>query len=419
MSQLGWVDFSSDERNKVKLVLAALNVNEPGTLDELGIGQIRDAFANRLFPGVSTIQTRAKYFITIARLLRDIQDGKAKKSKSPQLWLEQQEHLLAEVLVRIHSNTETGIIGAESIASGGVSRRPSSIYWNGLKTFGIVKSNLSLHEFCNALVQNEHLAHHAIADHQEGKDDDDVYLVKRLIELPDQIENWQADDNLKITLSLKEAEFLKEKISTTSEVEHSVLAQILRNGGLTKLLPISSNENTDVSSLELDFDTLASLLTRHESISERCKQQILQAQSFSLAMEGPHIRFNILLAQANQFTTLIKALENDFQVWLSEVKRLDIFHSKCADNWFSVLSGSRINTLSRTFVERWCELIAGDAKIEQLDELVKKRAKDNKKSRSLLNKKRDNENWVGIRRLDFRWGVSLKLLADIEGGLNA
>tara|TARA_R110002050_G_scaffold83458_3_gene178520 strand:- start:414 stop:1667 length:1254 start_codon:yes stop_codon:yes gene_type:complete len=417
MSQLGWVDFSSDERNKVKLVLASLN--EPATLDELGIGQIRDAFANRLFPGLSTIQTRAKYFITIARLLRDIQNGKAKKSKTPQLWLEQQEHLLAESLVKIHSDAETGIIGAESIANGGVSRRPSSIYWNGLKTFGIVKSKLSLHEFCTALAENEHMAHLANADHQEGKDDDDVHLAKRWIELPDQIENWQADDNLKITLSLKEAEFLKEKISTTSEVEHSVLAQILRNGGLAKLLPISSNEKTDVSSLELDFDALSSLLTRHESISERCKQQIIQAQSFSLAMEGPHIRFNILLAQANQFTTLVKTLESEFQVWLAEVKRLDIFHSKCADNWFSVLSGSRINPFSRSFVERWCELMAGDAKGEQLDELVKKRAKENKQSRSLLNKKRDNENWAGIRRLDFRWGVSRKLLADIEGGLNA
>lgn len=139
MSQLGWVDFSSDERNKVKLVLAALN--EPGTLDELGIGQIRDAFANRLFPGLSTIQTRAKYFITIARLLRDIQNGKAMKSKTPHLWLEQQEHLLAEALVRIHGDAEKGIIGAESIINGGVSRRPSSIYWNGLKTLALLNPN--------------------------------------------------------------------------------------------------------------------------------------------------------------------------------------------------------------------------------------------------------------------------------------
>ena len=417
MSQLGWVDFSSDERNKVKLVLAALN--EPGTLDELGIGQIRDAFANRLFPGLSTIQTRAKYFITIARLLRDIQNGKAMKSKTPHLWLEQQEHLLAEALVRIHGDAEKGIIGAESITNGGVSRRPSSIYWNGLKTFGIVKYKLSLHEFCTELGRNQYMPHLANSDHQEGKDDDDVYLAKRWIELPDLIEDWQADDNLKISLSLKEAEFLKEKISTTPEVEHSVLAQILRNGGLSKLLPISSNVTSSVSSLVLNFDALASLLTNHESISERCKQQIIQAQLFSLAMEGPHIRFNLLLAQANQFTTLVKTLESDFQEWLTEVKKQEVFHPKCTNNWFCALSGSRINPFSRTFVERWCELIANDATIEQLDELVKKQAKDNKKSRSLLNKKRNNENWVGIRRLDFRWGVGRRLLADIEGGLNA
>jgi hypothetical protein len=29
-------------------------------VDELGIGQIRDGFANLLFPGTSTIQIRAK-----------------------------------------------------------------------------------------------------------------------------------------------------------------------------------------------------------------------------------------------------------------------------------------------------------------------------------------------------------------------
>ncbi|WP_269802668.1 hypothetical protein [Marinobacter sp. G11] len=41
MSSIGWVDFSSSDREKVSQVLAMLQ--EPGTLDELGIGQIRDA----------------------------------------------------------------------------------------------------------------------------------------------------------------------------------------------------------------------------------------------------------------------------------------------------------------------------------------------------------------------------------------
>ena len=34
---------------------------EKGTLDELGIGAIRDAFADRFFPGTSTLHTRARY----------------------------------------------------------------------------------------------------------------------------------------------------------------------------------------------------------------------------------------------------------------------------------------------------------------------------------------------------------------------
>jgi len=44
---------------------------EKGVVDELGIGVIRDAFADLLFPGISTIQTRAKYFLIVPRLLKD------------------------------------------------------------------------------------------------------------------------------------------------------------------------------------------------------------------------------------------------------------------------------------------------------------------------------------------------------------
>ena len=69
ISSLGWVDFSPKDRGLVKIALAMLN--EKGTLDELGFGQLRDAFSSLLFPGISTIQTRAKYFIIVPRILRD------------------------------------------------------------------------------------------------------------------------------------------------------------------------------------------------------------------------------------------------------------------------------------------------------------------------------------------------------------
>ena len=61
--QLGWIDFSKEDRNKVFNVLNLLS--EEGVLDELGIAPIRDAFSNIFFPGITTIQTRAKYFLIV------------------------------------------------------------------------------------------------------------------------------------------------------------------------------------------------------------------------------------------------------------------------------------------------------------------------------------------------------------------
>src|SRR5271165_5378589 len=68
-SSLGWIDFSSEHRDRVKTVLDLLAT--PGVVDELGIGIIRDAFSDMFFPGITTIQTRAKYFIVIPRILKD------------------------------------------------------------------------------------------------------------------------------------------------------------------------------------------------------------------------------------------------------------------------------------------------------------------------------------------------------------
>ena len=64
--QLGWIDFSKEDRDKVHDVMNLLQ--EQGAVDELGIGLVRDAFANYFFPGTSTVQTRAKYFLIVPYL---------------------------------------------------------------------------------------------------------------------------------------------------------------------------------------------------------------------------------------------------------------------------------------------------------------------------------------------------------------
>ena len=62
-STLSWLDSNERERRAVLELVSALS--EPGTLDELGIGSVRDTIADALFPGISTIQTRARYFLFI------------------------------------------------------------------------------------------------------------------------------------------------------------------------------------------------------------------------------------------------------------------------------------------------------------------------------------------------------------------
>lgn len=71
--QLGWIDFSKGERDKVFSVMHLLE--EQGAVDELGIGIIRDAFADYFFPGTSTVQTRAKYFLIVPYILKEAVSG--------------------------------------------------------------------------------------------------------------------------------------------------------------------------------------------------------------------------------------------------------------------------------------------------------------------------------------------------------
>ena len=78
--QLGWIDFSKEDRQKALDVINLLS--EQGAVDELGIGIIRDAFANYFFPGTSTIQNRAKYFLIVPYVLREAVDGKKQAMKN-------------------------------------------------------------------------------------------------------------------------------------------------------------------------------------------------------------------------------------------------------------------------------------------------------------------------------------------------
>ncbi len=62
-SFLSWVDHDSKARERTLRILSLFQERE--SRDELGLASVRDSFADQLFPGTSTIQTRLRYMLFV------------------------------------------------------------------------------------------------------------------------------------------------------------------------------------------------------------------------------------------------------------------------------------------------------------------------------------------------------------------
>lgn len=64
VSTFSWLDSRDEDRRRVRDALSAFD--QPGMVDPLDFGVVRDAFSAMLFPGISTVQTRARYFLLVS-----------------------------------------------------------------------------------------------------------------------------------------------------------------------------------------------------------------------------------------------------------------------------------------------------------------------------------------------------------------
>src|SRR5690349_3999540 len=109
-STFAWLDHDDNARRRMLEVVDLFR--EKGTLDELGIGSIRDTFADRFFPGTSTIQTRIRYFLFIPWIYQQMEAARipSDQAEAQARWLQNQ---LAESLKRGESSDQRGIIGRQ------------------------------------------------------------------------------------------------------------------------------------------------------------------------------------------------------------------------------------------------------------------------------------------------------------------
>lgn len=204
--QLGWIDFSKEDRQKAFDVINLLS--EQGAVDELGIGVIRDAFANYFFPGTSTIQTRAKYFLIVPYMLREAVDGRYGKDANRVLRaIDSAEKDCGIRLLEADPKAE-GVIGTRVLPKGWVARKPSDIYWNGIRTFGIFCDyGLSIPEYVSLAVKlKEQKSVSRLGNRNDDAEENDK-------------DDSDAGDIRKRERSLKGA--ARAKLSRTKEFDHS------------------------------------------------------------------------------------------------------------------------------------------------------------------------------------------------------
>lgn len=412
-SVLGWIDFSSEHREKVKTVIDLLHISD--VVDELGIGTIRDCFSDTLFPGISTIQTRAKYFVTLPRLLREYQALPPHYRRKRPLadWLNDQENQCMKYLYTNHrTDPQKGIIGVDFAEKPGeVQRKPSSVYWNGLRLFGLVKTRLSLAEFLRKFANPDAPLLDLIqgTDDTKGDDRDAFDVTSPVVAPPTKDEQWK--EHLTLHLGFEEATFLAGQITT--RVPSSLLGQILMDSGMRK-------EFVELSH-DWQFHEFCDQATFIADLDEPLRTAVYDARDFWRLLEGAHIRYNVLLQARHGTRQRREEFEGLWEEWREDMESFPWGRWSTSRVWeLAIRHHRQVKHHTRQFVSRWIEeLQAGGSNLDQLNALVTQQERLNKGARSRLKPNAEGavSEWIGIASLDYRYPQARTIIRDIHIGL--
>lgn len=148
--KIGYITFSSEEQQLVHDVIQQIS---QGAIDELGLGRIRDAFSDAMFPGMSTLHRKSKYFVLLPALYDQLSKKTFDEKNAIQQFIRKYEITMAISLLNGADGTSdnTGItgssVGIQGLRDGKfVKITPTSIYLSALKYFGLVEGGMNLND---------------------------------------------------------------------------------------------------------------------------------------------------------------------------------------------------------------------------------------------------------------------------------
>lgn len=402
-STFTWLDYSERERRLMLDVISQFR--EQDTRDELGLSSVRDAFADMFFPGTSTIQTRARYYLFVPWIYRNLEN---KRVASDQIARRARSDEIKLIYALLASEDKSGIIGKE--AKEKLQRLPSNVYWQGLGIWGIRTfpgSQAQYHHWLDAFL--------AVAQRPQRNDDGEPINGGQQpnwhTALPAAPDDFPAKADFQLTRP--EAEYLQERILT--QVPRTLLAWLIDRG-------------RQVEPVEFPWHHL-----QFADFPDRIREQLDQARNFSEVIFGAALLYNLLLSELTKREDLISGYRADLAEWARSVHDRQAELARWASDltrfWELIaLTRIRVTLPTKRFIERWLMLaLPSGAAAHVADQaaardLIREREKQLKHALARLENPRTLELWngaAGAYQIDYRWRVSRTLLNDTLIGLKS
>lgn len=386
-SLITWLDHDSAAAERSLRILSFFKERE--SRDELGIGGIRDAIADQLFPGTSTIQTRLRYVFFIPWLYDQLDARATPAAQFGGAAREAENRLLAALLDSL-PETAWGVIGREAGSS--LKRMPSSVYWAALGRWGFRRFDGTLQQYFAQADRRQ-----ALARSRRRRDDDDAHdgdasgqtWHPHLVKL--RPESFPTGTDLDLTRN--EAEFLLDRWRR----EHPE--------SLLTWLALDLTRHTEVANAERIW-----LHPRCGDFPLWIRALIDNARRFDSLIRGASLLYNLQLAELDARNDRVATYEEDLSQWAID-DAPNCMGWNLAEFWPQVLGkGHSITTETQRFVERWHALTCGDSgKIGAsvpARQLVEQRERKLKGARSRFANRAALKQWggaAGLAPLNYRW----------------
>jgi len=402
-SVLAWIDHDSKARERTLRILSLFQEKE--SRDELGLGSVRDSFADQLFPGTSTIQTRLRYMLFTPWIYQGLED-KRLSMDSFAIQADKLERDLVQPL--LDSDDQAGVFG--KTAGKRLKRLPSSVYWAGLGAWGIRLTPYSQEEYYKRIDeiyrrQNtlKALEKDAKARGDDINDDQRLGVLSWHPRLPAPPDTFPA--KVDFALSLEEAEFIRDRI------------QVSCSQSLLSFLSLHC-EPADTRAPWEHPD--------YGHFSQEHKELLTHARLFSETLHGAALSYNIQLAQLRGLDDRVSEHQASFDDWVKNFP-LDEVRAWLVNRLWELTIDRRhtITPQTRSFVQQWIELARKSPKdlLENAEamNLVKHWEMKLKGSRSRFRNQLALKQWggySGVGKLVYRWPNVKVLLNDLYQGMN-